>query len=70
MLIKEDNTKRVNFPLDIVQSLNSNELGEVTTVMVKNSKIGEKGVKVVLFHYIPQIRFCYLISYCGTNIYI
>ena len=41
VLMKEDNTKRVNFPLGIVKSLIGNELGEVTAVTVKKGKTGE-----------------------------
>ena len=38
VLIKEDNRKRVNFPLGIVQNVISNTLGEVTSVEVRKGK--------------------------------
>lgn len=40
VLLKEDNIKRANFPLRIVQSLNTNELGEDNTVTIKKVRSG------------------------------
>ena len=44
VLLKEDNTKRINYPLAIVWNIIQNDLGETTTVTVMKGK-NRKSVK-------------------------
>ena len=41
VLLKEENTKRINFPLGIVKKIICNDLGEITDAEVKKGKTGE-----------------------------
>ena len=41
VLLKEDNMKRINFPLGIVQKVFSNDLGEITSAEIRKGRSGE-----------------------------
>ena len=61
VLLKEENTKRVNFPMAIIQKIIHNDLGEITAVEVKKGKSGEtlkrhsSSIIPVLSHECPSI---------------
>ena len=51
VLLKEDNTKRINYPLAIVRNIIQNDLGETTTVTVmkgKNRELVKRHVNAVI----------------------
>ena len=50
-VLKEDNTKRINYPLAIVRNIIQNDLGETTTVTVmkgKNRELVKRHVNAVI----------------------